>query len=295
MKKILPVLIFILTLSSTSFSQCGIVGIPTQMLQGTSVGIQNTNTGTVLMIVLSGDYPITIGLEQGGATGNVQGYNGGQSGSVVADPTTLLGTYQIEINDLLGCVETVTIEVITALPVELINFTGRQTNKKTTLQWQTASETNNEGFEIQHSTNGLDWEVLDFIKGGGTTFETQNYTYEHQRPNQGTNYYRLKQLDHDGVFEYSKIIVIEVASKGSGFTLFPNPIADGFRQISLQSNLKKPSVFTLYNQMGQQVYQMPIAAEAQYLDIQLPALISGFYTAVLESGRERFVERLMVR
>ena len=84
-------------------------------------------------------------------------------------------------------------------------------------------------------------------------------------------------------------------SKGSGFTLFPNPIADGFHQISLQSNLEKSSVFTLYNQMGQQVYQKPIAAEAQHLDIQLPTLVSGFYTAVLESGRERFVERLMVR
>jgi len=93
----------------------------------------------------------------------------------------------------------------------------------------------------------------------------------------------------------SKIIAIEVASKGSGFTIFPNPIADGFRQISIQSNLQKSGVFTLYNQMGEQVYQKPIAAEAQHLDIQLPRLISGFYTAVLESGRERFVERLMVR
>ena len=100
MKKILPILIFILTLSYASFSQCGIVGIPAQMLQGTSVGIQNTSGSTAVLEVISGNYPMTIGIDN-----NLSGIINptpiltGTGGSIVADATTALGIYQIAIDN----------------------------------------------------------------------------------------------------------------------------------------------------------------------------------------------------
>lgn len=98
-----------------------------------------------------------------------------------------------------------------ALPVELSYFKAELLNETgVLLSWQTASEENNQGFEVQKSTNGKDFETLDFVEGNGTTLETQNYSFTDSELENGTAYYRLKQLDFDGQFEYSKIITINI-------------------------------------------------------------------------------------
>lgn len=116
----------------------------------------------------------------------------------------------------------ITVEYQLALPVELIEFKGKLKNKAVHLNWTTASEDNNQGFEIEHSTNAGDWKTIAFIKGEGTSTTINRYDYVHDNPQQGSNYYRLKQMDFNGGFQYSEIINIDV-EKQIKVQAHPNP------------------------------------------------------------------------
>ena len=106
------------------------------------------------------------------------------------------------------------------LPVALVSFNGKQENNQTKLTWKTTSETNNKGFEIERSADARSFEKIGFVDGSGDTKENQFYHFTDVNP-LGTGYYRLKQLDYDGKFEYSKVIVVRA---GEGIVkMYPNP------------------------------------------------------------------------
>lgn len=94
------------------------------------------------------------------------------------------------------------------LPVELAYFAGMWKDQNINLFWRTASEQNNKGFEVQKSKDGNTFEKIGFTKGNGTTVDVTNYNFIDRSPSNGINYYRLKQIDFDGKFEYSKIIAV---------------------------------------------------------------------------------------
>ena len=101
------------------------------------------------------------------------------------------------------------------LPVELTNFNAKIVNGKTILEWSTATEVNNFGFEIERadplnpSEGGTfgNWITIGFVKGNGTTAERQDYSFTDEGLG-GTVFYRLKQLDYDGTFEYSDVVEV---------------------------------------------------------------------------------------
>ena len=95
------------------------------------------------------------------------------------------------------------------LPTELITFIGSSKIKTIDLHWATASETNNDYFAIEKSTNEVDFEETSQVDGKGTTTSTSNYNWTDQSPKDGLNYYRLRQVDYNGDKSYSEIIVIE--------------------------------------------------------------------------------------
>ena len=98
------------------------------------------------------------------------------------------------------------------LPIELKEFTAKKENENIMLEWTTLSELNNEWFDIEHSTDGKTFDLLNTIAGAGSSLVTNNYHYLHQKPNTGTHYYRLKQIDFDGQFSYSPTRVVEMSS-----------------------------------------------------------------------------------
>ncbi|NWF89493.1 MAG: ammonia-forming cytochrome c nitrite reductase subunit c552 [Ignavibacteriaceae bacterium] len=115
------------------------------------------------------------------------------------------------------------------IPVELVSFTGSTSNGIVSLQWQTATETNNRGFEIQRKTSNYNWQTIGFVKGKGTTTQTSDYTFT-DSPTGITNLtkitYRLKQLDYNGAENYSKEINIDFSGAPKSFSLeqnYPNP------------------------------------------------------------------------
>jgi hypothetical protein len=111
------------------------------------------------------------------------------------------------------------------VPVELTSFFATSQDGNIILNWTTATELNNSGFEIQRSNDGYNYLKVAFVAGYGTTTEPKSYKYVDNTPPAGKQYYRLRQLDFDGTFDYSKAIEVEVAAP-SVFSLeqnYPNP------------------------------------------------------------------------
>jgi hypothetical protein len=114
-----------------------------------------------------------------------------------------------------------------AVPVELISFTAAAIQNDVVLKWETGSEQNNRGFEVERSVQPSreDWQTAGFVSGAGTSTEKLNYTFTDRNLKPGKYIYRLKQLDNDGSFEYSKEIeaVIEMPAEFSLQQNYPNP------------------------------------------------------------------------
>jgi hypothetical protein len=112
----------------------------------------------------------------------------------------------------------------TYIPVELVSFTGKTENNTVVLEWITASELNNYGFEIQRLIDNNQWERVGFVLGKGTSIETNYYRFSEPIPYNKETSYRLKQIDYDGSFKYSDIIEVKISL--NNFELFqnyPNP------------------------------------------------------------------------
>jgi hypothetical protein len=113
-----------------------------------------------------------------------------------------------------------------ALPVELVSFEAVQDGGDLKLVWETASEINNAGFEIQHRRAETEiFAALDFVEGAGTTMSSTSYSHTVEGLEPGRYFFRLKQIDLDGAFEYSSEIEALVEVPGSHFLsdAYPNP------------------------------------------------------------------------
>jgi len=111
------------------------------------------------------------------------------------------------------------------IPVELTSFTAISNGLEVQLNWSTATELNNRGFEIERSTNQIDFVTIGFVNGHGTTAEQHDYSFTDRHLTNAEYYYRLKQIDYDGTFEYSDIVKIEITAPNK-FSLeqnYPNP------------------------------------------------------------------------
>ncbi|MDX2063821.1 MAG: T9SS type A sorting domain-containing protein [Bacteroidia bacterium] len=128
---------------------------------------------------------------------------------------------------------------VTSFPIELLAFTGERSGSEARLKWVTASELNNDRFEVLRSVDGLTFEGVGFVPGQGTTSDLTQYGFvDYDVPNVPEVYYRLKQYDFDGKYSYSPIIALrEGGTSGQGsdqWALYPNPAhAEAFSIVSL--------------------------------------------------------------
>jgi choice-of-anchor B domain-containing protein len=173
------------------------------------------------------------------------------------------------------------------VPVELTSFTAAKSKGNVILNWSTATETNNLGFEIQRKSEG-DYRTIGFVDGHGTTTEIQNYSFADRNPGTGLYHYRLKQIDFDGTTEFSAEIEVEFF-KPSKFELkqnYPNPFNPSTKISFL---IPEAGLVTLkiYNIIGVEVAELlDEFKEAGNYAINFSAdnLTSGIYIAKLSTG-----------
>lgn len=101
------------------------------------------------------------------------------------------------------------------LPIELLSFDGSNEGNVNILNWKCATETNNDRFEIERSTDGLSWIKIGTVDGAGTSSTLTEYSFRDSGYTKGYNYYRLKQVDFNGAYDYSGIIAVNSPSTPS--------------------------------------------------------------------------------
>lgn len=179
-----------------------------------------------------------------------------------------------------------------SIPVELTSFTASTIDGNVLLNWTTATELNNAGFEIEKSIENKTWNKIGFINGYGTSTETHNYSFVDENPAEGKYFYRLKQIDFDGSFEYSNIIEV-FNNMILDFTLeqnFPNPF-NPTTKLSWQSPISSQQTLIIYDVLGNEVttFVDEFRQAGKYeFNFDASGLSSGIYFYKLSAGE--FVE-----
>ena len=140
-----------------------------------------------------------------------------------------------------------------AIPVELTSFTASAIGNEVTLNWRTATEVNNSGFEVERNS-GAGFTKIGFVPGAGTTSEPNLYSFTDVELKAGQYVYRLKQVDYDGSFEYTQEVTVEVITP-SVFSLeqnYPNPF-NPTTTIAFSLAIDSKVSLRIFNTLGQEI------------------------------------------
>jgi hypothetical protein len=175
------------------------------------------------------------------------------------------------------------------IPVELTSFTANVSGNDVTLNWTTATETNNSGFTIERSQAESEWQKIGFVPGFGTTTEPKSYSFTDKDVTTGIYKYRLKQIDFDGSFTYSNEIGVEVDFTPKEFVLYqnyPNPFNPN-TVISYQIPVANIVTLKIYDILGNEIATLineekqPGVYEVEFNATNFP---SGIYFYRLQAG-----------
>ncbi len=219
--------------------------------------------------------------------------------SDVFDPATEWIGYAIDTFDGLGSP--------VPLPVELSLFAAEVVGSDVILSWRTETEVNNYGFEVQRAviSNGvrnLSWENIGFVNGYGTSNSPKEYIFTDSEINSGKYSYRLKQIDNDGSFEYSKVIEIDIGFS-TDFVLsqnYPNPF-NPLTVIGYKLSAASLVTLKLYDVLGSEVAALVNAEQSAgnyefIFDASSTAgeLSSGVYFYILRAGNFIDVKKMIL-
>jgi len=167
-----------------------------------------------------------------------------------------------------------------AIPIKLLSFDAKEYNGTVILSWETASENNNDFFEIERSENGKDFAAIGKIDAKGDSRDIVKYSFIDKMPINGTDYYRLKQVDFDGRYEYSN--VVKIAISGKELNVFPNPASD---YINIE-NVENWGNVTICDMKGDKVF-LPRISNTK---VDISQLKKGVYN-IKEKGKKalRFI------
>ncbi len=189
------------------------------------------------------------------------------------------------------------------VPVDLNSFTASVNENNVTLSWQTATETNNSGFEIQRSQKSKfesqKWKKIGFVEGQGTSTQKNNYSFIDKNPEIGSYSYRLVQIDFDGTSNESNTISVEVNSLITEYALrqnYPNPFNPS---TIIEYSIPKSGIVKLkvYNVLGEEISTLVDGFEEAgiyKIDFKANNLSSGIYYYSLESGWFSQVKKMIL-
>lgn len=181
------------------------------------------------------------------------------------------------------------------LPVELTLFTAQKQTEAVTLQWQTASEKNNDYFLLERSVEGRTFETVGKIPGAGNSQSVKDYQFIDQEPGAGQNYYRLKQVDFDGHFEYSEVRSVRFDFVGEQISVFPNPLDGDLINVRFSSPAEWEFDVELMDVNGTLLVQQKQFLEkgVNKLQLSMNAYPAGVYWLRLNYGPNTYAERIV--
>ena len=185
----------------------------------------------------------------------------------------------------------------TVLPVELVDFEAKVVDEVIELSWITQTESNSSHFTLEHSVDATDFKPIGSLSAAGNSFGTIDYSFDDPDPNNGVNYYRLKQVDLDGTFTYTDIVPIEFKKSLATLVPRPNPASSSI-QIDLPESSAGSCMATIYDTGGRIVRSVSIPAwiGPSFVNIPLNDLEVGSYMIQLIgndqmlAGRGRFIK-----
>jgi hypothetical protein len=183
-----------------------------------------------------------------------------------------------------------------SLPVELVSFYGNAQSGYNLLEWTTATETNNSGFYIERSIDGIAFSNINFLTGAGNSTEPHSYQYKDRAFAMATNYYRLRQVDVDGGQSYSRVVAVtNVKEKPLAVQqIYPNPFSYRFN-IIFNKEPEAATTITIYTIDGRKAFQRSFASAEKELMLNIDDAFfpGGMYLLKIESGAHTFLQRLV--
>jgi len=181
------------------------------------------------------------------------------------------------------------------LPIELLSFTAKAEENVVLVNWQTASELDNDYFIIERSKDGINSERIGRVQGAGNSNEVLNYSFVDQNPYSGTSYYRLTQVDYNGQSETFDWVAVncEVENEAS-VNIYPNPLSSG--NLNMQfDNYQGQTEIVIFDLSGRKVYsnikQIDSASQNFQLALNLP---NGIYSIQIISGNKIQIKKLII-
>ena len=178
--------------------------------------------------------------------------------------------------DFFGSAE---IQCGTVLPVELLWLTAGTEQSHVNVDWTTGSERNSDHFDVQRSADAIDWTTIGALSAAGTSYSALNYHYVDEHPLQGTNYYRLHEVDRDGAEQFSEIVTAQFSSD-RGPVIAPQP-NDGHFMVQ---GIEQESPILLDGTGRQVPFRSGTGASSGALEVDLQNPISGVYFLHLPSS-----------
>jgi hypothetical protein len=198
--------------------------------------------------------------------------------------------------DSFGEVEDYSLNVTSPnLPVEWLSFEGELKNEGALLEWATASELNNEYFEVQRASDDFEFETIGRVEGAGTVFTASTYQWLDRDIRSGVYFYRIRQADLDGQYSFSDLIRLEVFRE-TALILAPNPARETLNLSYLLANPQEVTI-RVFNASGRLQYERQLSMDKGVNQWQIPldAMRTGMYFLQLihqgQAVEQRFLKQ----
>lgn len=181
------------------------------------------------------------------------------------------------------------------LPVELVSFGAEASKEGTKLSWVTATEENNDRFEVEYSTDGKVYRMIASVEGNGTTRKMTQYEYVDKNSySTPISYYRLKQVDYDGDYDYSPVVAIRSEKVSLETKVYPNPVSGDKVTIELASTSSSDASILVMNSVGQVVKQFTrqLSAGGSVVELGITDLESGVYLLHITHDGSNSVQKI---
>ncbi|MBN8702621.1 MAG: right-handed parallel beta-helix repeat-containing protein, partial [Bacteroidetes bacterium] len=188
------------------------------------------------------------------------------------------------------------------LPIELLTFTVENINNEyAKLKWTTATETNNDYFTIEKTQDGINYEFVAKVDGAGNSTQVLKYDTNDFKPYKGVSYYRLKQTDFNGAYDYSELVAVEfgsLTSESGKFAVYPNPASSSNLNVLFDGAVGEEVLIVVHDVLGKEYYSNVFVLDSETLMIQLASgsdLSPGLYTISASSNDKLYNKKIIIQ